>query len=79
MSRAARDRRARRCVIDYKETEFVYFSSYQYESATKWIPGILPVKLAENNLNRTIFKETGKRLHIGQREILQTFFHVIST
>ena len=34
MSRAARDRRARRCVIDYKETEFVYFSSYQYESAT---------------------------------------------
>ena len=25
---------AKRCVIDYIETEFVYFSSYQYESAT---------------------------------------------
>ena len=54
VSRAARDRRARRCVIDSKETEFVYFSSYQYEKCHKWIPGILPIKLTENNLNRTI-------------------------
>ena len=25
----------------------------------QWIPGILPIKLTEHNLNRTIFKETG--------------------
>ena len=34
VSRAARDRRARRCVIEYKETEFVYFSSYCH------VPGV---------------------------------------